>query len=183
MDITPGLIDENGELFVKNGMCYASIGGRCVTYAEFPTILIEVIDASMTQEDHNCLDELDIFDIHLRRKKWIKCNVSRFDSDPDYIAGQPTLKREFTECSNRGKCNCEKRLCRTLEQLSGFTTKQILYMSYTHQGLLDKEIAHEMGISVETAKSHSQNIRIKTGLARKADLVRLAQKLNLITQQ
>jgi len=47
------------------------------------------------------------------------------------------------------------------------------------RGLTDKEIAHELTISLATVHSHLDRIRDKTGRRRRAELTRLAVELGL----
>lgn len=182
MTITPGLICKNGELFEKDGEIFAVIGGSCLPYEQFPQILLLTIDASITPDDHAALDKIKITDPDERRKKWLKCNVGAFDHNPDYVFGDQYLQREYVECPLRGECKVEGKLCRTKPQLSGLTPMQLLVLEDMYLGLLYKEIAHKRGISEFTVKSHAQNIRIRTGEARKSDLVRYATNHNLISQ-
>lgn len=179
MEITAGLICNNGEIFGDGISNFSIIGGRCLPFNESPEVLLQTVDSSIDPVDHECLDQMGLVDIMDRRNQWATCNLSRLDNEPDYIYGQKTLKREFVQCSKRGYCPFESKLCRTQAQLTGLTPTQLIVLGHVHKGLLNKEIAVKMRISEETVKSHTQNIRIKTGLARKADLVRYAQKLNL----
>ena len=184
MDVLAGLICKNAEVFAdESGKMHAVMAGQCRPLVESPMELLIAIDSSMDPVDHKCLNEMGIFGLMERREQWAACNLSRCDNVPDYIYGQETLNREVVQCSKRASCNQEGKLCRTQEQQSGLTQRQLQVLAFTNQGLLNKEIASRMGISEETVKSHQQNIRIKTGAARKADLVRYAQKLNLISQQ
>jgi len=179
MEIVAGLICENAEIFGANGVNHTIFGGRRILFSQSPAEILEAVDNTMDDTDHRCLDEMGIFDIHARRDQWATCNLSSYDHIPDYVTGRKTLTREFVLCSKRGQCSAEGELCRTQEQTTGLTTRELEFIEYALQGLLNKEIAHKMGVVPETAESHSQNIRIKIGAARKADLVRIAQKLNL----
>lgn len=180
MDIVAGLICDNAEIFGLNGVNHTIMDGRCVPFQESPKGLLQAIGNTIDTVDNRCLDLMGITDPYERCNQWATCNLSSFDGIPDYINGQSTVAREFVKCSKRDQCCHQGKLCRTLQQISGLTPRQIEYVTYTAQGLLNKEIALKMGVDIETVNSHAQNIRIKTGLARKADLVRFAQKLNLI---
>lgn len=179
MEITAGLICENGELFGINGTNFTIIGGQCLPFIDAPKIIHDAVDASITEEDAKELDSMGITDPFERRNKWVSCNASNKDVVPDYVKGRTTIAREFTICNQRDNCSSQGKLCRTQAQLTGLTKKQVIIMRLIYNGYQNKEIAHKMGIKLETVESHIQNIRIKTGDARKADLVRTAQKLNL----
>ncbi|WP_425312223.1 response regulator transcription factor [Pedobacter antarcticus] len=90
------------------------------------------------------------------------------------------LQREHVVCDLRGSCKQEKKLCRTLPQISGLTNRQIQVLKLIGRGLLNKEIAAELGISLLTVISHTKNIRDRKNLFRKSDLALYAQQLNLI---
>ncbi|RZM17753.1 MAG: response regulator transcription factor [Pedobacter sp.] len=184
MIIPPGLVCENGEFFVHETEIHSIFDSARHDFENTPQEMLEALDNSITPEDLQCMTIIGISDQDDRRAQWIHCNNARLDGTPDFIPGQKYLQREFVECSLRGgQCDHEGKLCRTLEQLTKLTTRQLTVLTHVGRGLLNKEIAYKMGISLETVSTHTQNIRIKTGAARKADLVRVAQKLNLISNQ
>jgi DNA-binding CsgD family transcriptional regulator len=184
MEIPAGLVCENGEFFVYGSEIHSLHGSKRHAFLETPEEMIRALDNSITQQDYLCLKKLGITDQAACRSKWIQCNNARLDSIPDFVRGQDHLRREYVQCSLRGgQCPHEGKLCRTLEQLTNLTSRELAVLTHVGQGLLNKEIAYTMGITLETVKSHTQNIRIKTGAARKADFVRIAQKLNLISNQ
>lgn len=179
MDVIAGLICDNAEIFgIENGLNFVIVGGQCYPLEKSPEIISKAIDISIDPIDGQCLDKMGIKDPTDRRNQWVTCNSSAIDTIPDYVKGK-VIKREFTSCSKRGICEFEGKLCRTQSQLTGLTPTEVKIMGGIYNGLLDKEIAQKLGIKPETVKTHTQNIRIKTGCARKADLVRVAQKLNL----
>jgi DNA-binding CsgD family transcriptional regulator len=184
MEVPAGLVCENGEFFIYDSEIHSLYGSRRHNFSDTPEEMILALDNSITQEDYLCLKKLGLTDQTSYRTKWIQCNNARLDSIPDFIPGQTHLRREFVQCNLRGgQCPHEGKLCRTLEQLTDLTSRELTVLTHVGQGLLNKEIAYAMGITLETVRSHTQNIRIKTGAARKADFVRIAQKLNLISNQ
>jgi len=178
-NIPAGLLCENSEIFSKHNISYALVKGTCVPFADFPEYLLTAIDNSITATDHICLTEMNMIDNDDRRQKWISCNVSELDNTPDYIVGQKTLTREYVNCPERGKCKQEGRLCLTLPQSTGLTKTQLIVLSHIRDGLLNKEIASRMGISIHTVNTHTKNLQKRTGLTRKADMSRYAQEMNL----
>jgi len=179
-NIPAGLLDENVEIFAEAGINYALVKGHCVPYNEFPQFLLDDIDASIDQVDNECLTEMGMVTVDERRQQWSICNVSKLDNIPDYKVGSITLQREFVQCDYRNVCPYEGRLCRTISQLTGLTKTQIIVIAHIRAGLLNKEIADKMGISIETVRSHTQNIRIIKKLGRKADLALYAQEHGII---
>ncbi|WP_343524358.1 helix-turn-helix transcriptional regulator [Pedobacter sp.] len=181
MEITAGLLCENAELFgnTVTKQNFVIIGGQCLPFSKAPDVIMDAVDASITAEDSKELDKFGLSDLFERRNQWVTCNASNKDVIPDYVKGQATIRREFTNCIHRITCPSQGKLCRTQSQLTGLTSMEVKVICGIYHGLLDKEIAHKLGISVETVRTHNQNIRIKTGASRKVDLVRYAQKLNL----
>jgi len=158
---------------------HSVFGGQCRNFQNTPDVMLLDLDNSITEEDLECLLILGITEKDDQRKQWIQCNQSRLDGDPDYVPGQGSLKREFVSCTQRSTCEHQGKLCRIQSQLTIYTQREVEVLTHTFNGLLNKEIAHKMGIRKKTVDTHTQNIRIKSGAARKADLVRIAQKLNL----
>ncbi|MGY4385675.1 DNA-binding CsgD family transcriptional regulator [Pedobacter sp. UYP24] len=179
MEITPGLICQNGEFFTSESEIHSVFDAHCNDFPNTPSVMLEVLDNSITTEDLEWLIWMGLVTQDQFRKQWIFCNQAKLDSTPDYVPGQKVLQREYVSCQKRGACEAEGKLCRKQSQLTIYTEREVEVLTHTFNGLLNKEIAHKMGISKATVDSHTQNIRIKTGAARKADLVRIAQKLNL----
>lgn len=179
MEITAGLLCENAEFFGFLGSNFVIVGGQCLPLINAPEFIFDAIDASISEADAKELDKMGVFGLFERRNQWVTCNASNKDTVPDYVKGSLLINREYTLCEKRNKCSSEGILCRTQAQITGLTQRQVIIMQLIYNGYQNKEIAHKLGIKLETVETHIQNIRIKTGDARKADLVRTAQKLNL----
>ena len=176
-----GLICNNAEIFSNKGVNHATIGGHCITYPEFPLPLIQAIDNSITPIHHKALDEMGIYGLHARRNQWLTCNLANLDFTADYDPNKTTFTIEVVACDKRnGGCNQEGKLCTTTAQAYGFTNRQIEVLTLIGKKLLDKEIAHQLGISTNTVPVYTKQLREKTGLHRKADLALYAKQLNLI---
>jgi DNA-binding CsgD family transcriptional regulator len=179
-ELPAGLVCDNGEFFTIEGNPYLLISGRCIPFQDFPSSILNTIDATITDDHKACLNVMGFTSKVEMRKQWIACNVSRFDLVPDYLVGEKLINREYVDCSLRGVCEHEGTLCISLKQSTQLTEKHITVIKLISQGLLNKEIAQIMGITEETVKTHTKNIRDKTGMRRKADFPLFAKRYNII---
>jgi DNA-binding CsgD family transcriptional regulator len=179
-----GLLDSNTELFSDNeGNSYKLVNSTVVNFDLFDTELYEALESAMLSNSaiHQGIIEM-VGDAGRRTevKQYAYCCHGGFDDRPDFINGQLT-QPEYWPCSKRGNCRFEGRICKLRTPTGEVLTKrEIEYTVMTAQGMFDKEIASEMGISPNTITTHSKNVRVKTGLSRKADLTRFAIENNLL---
>ena len=61
------------------------------------------------------------------------------------------------------------------------TRKQLTYLTFLSNGLLDKQIAHEMGVSVSAVRKHQTAVGKKLGVSRRAELGPEAIRRGLIS--
>ena len=61
------------------------------------------------------------------------------------------------------------------ERIGALTPREHEVMTYVITGMLNKQIAHELGIAVETVKIHRGRVTAKLGTESVADLVRLTE--------
>ena len=65
------------------------------------------------------------------------------------------------------------------EHIKTLTPREYEVMTYVIAGMLNKQIAAELGISEETVKIHRGRVMQKLGVASVAELVRLCEKANI----
>tara|TARA_B100001939_G_scaffold315415_2_gene300559 strand:- start:12845 stop:13510 length:666 start_codon:yes stop_codon:yes gene_type:complete len=65
------------------------------------------------------------------------------------------------------------------EILGGLTPQQYRVLCYMAQGLLNKQIAYEMGLSISTVKAHMTAILKKFGVFRRTQIVAAMKRLDL----
>lgn len=70
----------------------------------------------------------------------------------------------------------EARRAELAERFNSLTSRQREVMSYVVAGLLNKQIAHELGISEITVKIHRRQVMEKMKASSLADLVRIAEQ-------
>lgn len=61
------------------------------------------------------------------------------------------------------------------------TTKQRELITLVGQGLMDKQIAHQLGISFSAVRQRISSVQAKTGAQNRADLAALAMRLGLVS--
>lgn len=175
-----GLVCDNGEIFSHEGKSNMVFGGKRISFQNFPLAVIQKIDNSITPTQNQALDEMGIKSLVDRRHKWTLCNQASLDFIADFDPKKQNLTREVVECNLRGVCQQEGKLCLTHAQASGLTFRELEVLTLIGLGYLNKEIADQLNISINTVPVFTKHLRDKTGCFRKADLALYARKLNLI---
>lgn len=177
-----GLLDSNLEFFTTGDCVYALWQGSVIPFDRFPEELKEIVERDMNLHPDvvSVLIEMDFVERDKMLWQYIRCRFGAFDGEPDLV-GDNLKATEYWECGLRGKCPYEGRLCPGLKAANGnLTQREIQVLKLIAEGLLDKEIASKLNISVNTVPVFTKHIRKKTGLDRKPDLVRFAINKNLI---
>ncbi|RZK19487.1 MAG: LuxR family transcriptional regulator [Pedobacter sp.] len=175
-----GLVCDKGEFFAHENKANLVLGGKRLTYPEFPLPVLQTIDRSIEPAHHLALDHMGFEDLHDRRNKWILCNQANLDFIPDYDPSKEKLEREVVECQDRQNCEYEGILCIKPSQSTGLTDRRLQVLQLIGKGMLNKEIAHKLKISDKTVAAHTKYLREATGCHRKADLALYAKSINLI---
>ena len=177
-----GITDENVEFFAKGDQVFAMMQGDMRKIQEWPEELLAAIESDMVRNPKavEALVQADIVGRLECIEQYVKCRFSALDNDPDMINGK-LQSPEYTDCALRGSCPYEGRLCELLKAPFGtLTSREIAVLRLIPEGLADKEIADQLGISPLTVAVFMRNIREKTGAKNKAELVRFAFLKNLI---
>ena len=66
-----------------------------------------------------------------------------------------------------------------LASIKSLTTREYDIMTYVISGILNKQIAAELGISIETVKIHRGRVMHKLDIVSVAELVRICEKVNI----
>ena len=138
-----------------------------------------IIDSAMTLDHHNALNDWQIFAEDQRRLKFLKCNSSTYDFTPDIKDGK--IQLEYVSCSERGICKHEGKFCRALD-INGvrITMTQLKIISMIRAGLYDKEICFQLGIAIQTLRTHKQAIEKKMDADRKVQVALKAVEYGII---
>ncbi|WP_189583630.1 LuxR C-terminal-related transcriptional regulator [Mongoliitalea lutea] len=177
-----GITDNHVEFFAQDSQVFAFINGELLHIQQWPREIKDVILADIEKHPKAlaCLVEADIVEEDEMISQYIRCRYSALDNDPDMINGKLQAS-EYVDCQLRGTCPYEGRLCDLLKAPYGTLTKrEIEVLRLIPEGLLDKEIGDQLGISILTVGVYMKNLREKTGCKNKAELVRFAYLKNLI---
>jgi DNA-binding CsgD family transcriptional regulator len=180
--IPSGIDDENIEFFAKGELVYAIMNQEIIPSYEWPEWLFEIIEKDM-EANPAAVESLVTLGLDGRREmidQYIRCRYGSLDNDPDLVAGvmQDT---EYVSCHLRGSCPFEGKLCELFKAPYGtITQREIQVLRLIPEGLLDKEIADQLGISPLTVEVYMKSLRAKTGCKNKAELVRFAFNHNLL---
>lgn len=181
-NLPAGLLDDNCEFFTQGTEVYAVYKGKVIPYAEFPEELIELLKADLAKypEAVKALIDLNLLDDVSMLWQYTRCRFGGFAGEADIENGE--LKHtEYFECGHRGTCKYEGKLCQSIKVQNGHLTKrEIEVLKCIADGLLDKEIADTLNISINTVPVFKKNIQEKAGLTRKHDMARFAIQKNII---
>ncbi len=180
--IYAGMIDRGVE-FMKDedGALYCSHDWRVHQWPHFPEYVKKKIEIEMLN-DPIALEELAKMDglaPELYDYKFCCCRFGGLDNGPDIDADGNVCQSEYVECSLRGQCKAEGKLCLALKCANGvLTRREMEVLKYVR--LEDKLIADQLNVKVDTVITHLINIREKTGLTNKAHLAVFASQKGII---
>lgn len=178
-----GLTDSGVEFFVYQNEIHCLHKGETFTFENIPAAVIRIIEDDMLKNVKalKALSDWGITDPSSQIRQYIMCRFGGFDHKPDITSDGQILYTEYTNCGRRGKCPYEGKLCASIELKNGvLSRREIEVLKLIGQGKLDKEIADELCMAVETLRHHKDSISQKAGVERKAALAILAHQLNLI---
>jgi len=179
--IPAGIADTNIEFFAKDERLFYFLDGVTIPFSEWPEELLALIEQDMAKNPKaiESLVHAGIESRHEMIQQYIRCRYSALDNQPDLVNGK-FQEPEYADCKLRGFCPYEGKLCLPIKALHGtLTHREIEVLRLIPEGLLDKEIADQLGISPLTVPVHMKNLREKTGAKNKSELVRFAYQKNL----
>ncbi len=115
--------------------------------------------------------------LFLASRRFSKCNCGNYDHILD-IDSTGYIHVEFITCPMRGECLDEGVICMP-EIETGLTPTEKEVLKLLSIGKQNQEIASELFISIETVKSHIQNMMRKLELPNRAALASFATKINI----
>lgn len=181
-NVPAGLIDQHIEFFADGHFIKATHNGKVNYLNELPASVLDLIEAELnkTPSAIKALDSLKISGRTDRLRIFLKCRFGGFDMQADFAEGE-LQETEYWDCGIRGKCQVEGKLCPSIRVQNGhLTRREIDVIRLVAEGMLDKEIADRLQISVHTVSNHKQNIENKTGLRSKVEIGVFAAKKNIV---
>ena len=178
-----GLVDGHTEFFYNDIFVYALHRGVLIRWENWTEELYLLAEEDMAKNPIavQCLIDLGIEGRLDMIWQYIRCRYGAFDKHPDVDEAGNAKHTEYLDCGIRGKCAYEGKLCSTIKAPYGIISwREIEVIKLVADGLLNKEIADQLNISVTTVPVHLQNIFRKTGMAHRGELIRFAIEHNLI---
>lgn len=179
-----GLRDNNHEFFTELGTdAFCITEGSVIPFEEWSEDLLTRIENQMMMFPAKVfgINQMGIEDREGVVKQYMICNYGGFDNLADMVNGELQAP-EHWPCPQRGICSFEGIICDCLKSDFGetFTRRETQIIKLIAIGMLDKDIASHLAITLQTVHAHNQNIRAKGGFMRKADIVLYALKKQLI---
>lgn len=183
--IPAGLLNDNAEFFSAGAdQLYEVTSGRVVDFDHFDDSVLFAANNELHKYPLklNALRKMTgTSNLSVNIKQFLICNYSAFDTVPDFVDGL-FKSTEYCPCPKRGFCKFEGTVCDDLKTDTGhfLSKREVQITRLIAKGFLDKNIAQALNLSLGTVTTHTRNIRIKTGLERKADITRFAFQKNLL---
>lgn len=182
-ELPPGLEDGNIELYVYNNELKASFNGKKVLFIDLPESIKEVFETELIANKKafkSLQEDMGIYNSGAMLIQYAKCNYGGHDYTPDYVDGK-TNKKEYWNCGKRGKCKAEGKVCQLPKCNFGtLTPKELQITILVAEGLPNKLIAEKQNISINTLRTHLENIREKMGVFNRIEITQFAIKNKLI---
>lgn len=177
-----GLEDDSLELYVYNKELKATFNGRKVLFIELPETIKEIFEVEMIADRvafKSLQVDMQIFESNEMLIQYTKCNYGGHDYKADLNNGETS--REYWDCGRRGTCLSEGKVCKLPSGNFGtLTPREFQITVMVANGLPDKLIAADLDISVNTIRTHLENIRRKIGAYNRTDITKFAIKNKLI---
>jgi DNA-binding CsgD family transcriptional regulator len=180
-----GLLDNNIEFFLNDeAQPHYLQSGMVVPFERFPDHIIELLEKKLLSDPkrHERIRRMVGSAGRMAEIKQLAgCLYGGLDKHPDIVDGQ-LIDSEYWNCPRRAQCKHNGKVCSPLLTETGksLTERQVDVLKLIAEGQYDKEIADTLQISEHTVTTHTKNIRIKTGLDRKPELVGFAYQVNLM---
>jgi len=150
-----------------------------------------ILDIKMPKQSglelQDCLSEKGVFIpiIFITGHGTVPASIKAFKAGAMDFLQKPFKDREFLDAVSRGiekhrhlrRKQNEKKTLRT--RLDTLTHREREVFSLVVSGMLNKQIAFDLGISEKTVKVHRAHVMDKMGAQSFADLVRFAEKLGI----
>lgn len=174
-------LNSESEFFSDNGQPKALYQGQVVPFREMPLSIINQVRFSLDTDTKAlaALENWGIYDPILQLETFVNCRFGGFDNSPDFNNGMG--EGEYWPCQRRGNCEHEGVICSHIKVSNGFLTKrEIDVMKLIYLGLINKEIAMDLEISVFTVENHIKNLKKKCEAQTRTDLTRIASQKKII---
>lgn len=184
MKIIPGMEDKNLEVYAFENQLKVVYNGTILTFWELPSVIIEKFLLLMHQNTAAMKGLIaagyDKAGEEKMLSQFVFCNFGGFNTEPD-MDDNGNFNAEYWDCGRANVCPFGCQVCGGLKAENGTISKrEIQVIEHVGKGMLNKEIAHVLGISVNTVNNTIANIFEKTGCQNRTELMGWAIKKNLI---
>lgn len=177
----PGLNDNNVEFFTDDNQLFALHNGEKKTIDQLPRNLKKFL-WEVVKVDVQAVDMLLKNGIRSTQEvieTYIRCKWGHFDLEPDIKEGAVGAF-ENHHCEHYEKCPLQDLGCGTLKAPHGILSKRMIEITrLISEGLLTKEIADRLSISINTVKNIKAEIFKRTGSTTNVELTKFAFHKNL----
>lgn len=181
-NIPAGLESKGVEIYAYDNKIKAIYDGRVIDFVSLPDHIKEVFQDQCFANDKalKAMHAVGITNPEALVNQFVFCNYGGFNNEAD-IAEDGKLSSEFWDCGKRNHCPFNGAICGAIKGENGIiTNREIEVIKLIKQGLLNKEIAAALKISVNTVNNHIQHINQKTGTGNRAEIINWAIKNNLL---
>ena len=182
IQIPPGLIDENIELFSANGKMMATHSGSVKSIFELPTDFINILNTEMHSAPSiiKALKMGGYVSHKSKLEKFAECRFGGFDLLADFKDGKLS-DVEYHDCGFRGNCLMEGIVCKFFKVqdqiLTPFEIKMIQLLA-TEDTL--PVIAEKLQVCMTTFEVKKHWLYEKLGVLSRARLVSLCYDLQIL---
>lgn len=109
---------------------------------------------------------------------FVSCRYGNYDSIPDLFNG--ALKHDCPDCGIEDTCKGFNVVCKVPDLPGGkITGRELQVIKLVAKGLVDKEIADQLGSAVDTVRTQLQRIRQKMEVNNRVEIAIWANKHNI----
>lgn len=178
-ELPPGLVDANLEIYADGTKLMAVYNGSNMIFEKLPAEILKQFSDLMHTDTIalDCLKETSSSEYEMLYQ-YVWCNFGGWNRSPDYDG---KLHIEYWNCGCRGRCKYECKICKAVNpETKNLTEREFEISMMITIGLLDKQIADILHISVNTATTHRQRIETKLKAPRRVDVASFMLRNNLL---
>lgn len=181
-NIYPGMLNDQEEFFrTENGVKVIS-SGSVIAFKDISKSTRDLLDREMMQDVQalKILEQWYPSNKLKQREKFVECRFGGLDHTPD-IANNKLQDGEYWECSFRGNCKGEGKVCRSLKFKGQELNSQEIELMKLLSGIATNEaIADTLQISLGLFHKIKQKLYAKLSVQTKQEVALIAMSLNLV---
>lgn len=172
MSIPSGLEDHNLEIYRHKNTARAIYNGKTMNYINLPDSIREVFQAELitNRKACHCLrSKMFITDAEQMEVTYVGCRYGALNHIPD-MKGRKTIA-DMPICNETETCPGFDIVCKAPQGPGGSLAKREFQIAVMiSNGMLDKEIANELGIKIPTLRTHISRIHEKLAVNNRIEI-------------